>query len=307
MEIRQLKAFLKVARLLSFNRAATAMNYAQSSISAQIRGLEEDLGVKLFDRLGKRIALTEAGERLVKFAEKITSLEAETRSELKSEGHPQGAMTIRMPESLGTYRFPPVIKEFASKHPGVRLDFTPCTHEGLQQDLRKGVTDLGFLLAESISDADLEVETLGFERILLVAAAGHPLSRKKKVQAEDLTDHTLLLSKVDCSYRRVFEKILEENGIAIRTITLNSVSSLKACVTEGVGFTILPRMAVQREIADKSLKPIKWENGVFDVAVLMIWYKERWISPKQKAFMTITRDILKPHRRSEAPLKPNGP
>jgi len=300
MEIRQLRSFINVARLLSFNRAAKKMHYAQSSVSAQIHALEEELSVKLFDRLGKTIILTEAGERLVQYAEKITALEEETRSELKSEGQPRGSLTIRMPESLGIYRFPPVIKEFVSKHPGVRLNFTACTHEGLQQDLRKGVTDLGFLLTESINDADLEAEVLGFENIMLVAATGHPLTMKKQVRANDLMEETFLLSKVDCSYRRSFENILEAQGIPIQnTIMFNSVASLKECAIQGLGLTVLPKMAVAAEIASKKLAPVKWKDGQFEVAILMVWYKERWISPKQKAFMATTRSFL--HNQ---PLRP---
>jgi DNA-binding transcriptional LysR family regulator len=294
MEIRQLRSFINVARLLSFNRAARKMHYAQSSVSAQIHALEEELGVKLFDRLGKTIILTEAGERLVQYAEKITALEEEARSELKGEGQPQGSLTIRMPESLGIYRFPPVTKEFVSKHPGVRLNFTACTHEGLQQDLRKGVTDLGFLLTETINAADLEVEVLGFENIMLVAAAGHPLTMKKQVRDSDLLEETFLLSKVDCSYRRSFEKILESHGIPLQdTIMFNSVASLKECAIQGLGLTVLPKMAVDAEIASKKLAPVRWKDGQFEVAVLMVWYKERWISPKQKAFMATTRSVLK--------------
>jgi DNA-binding transcriptional LysR family regulator len=300
MEIRQLRSFINVARLLSFNRAAKKMHYAQSSVSAQIHALEEELSVKLFDRLGKTIILTEAGERLVQYAEKITALEEETRSELKSEGQPRGSLTIRMPESLGIYRFPPVIKEFVSKHPGVRLNFTACTHEGLQQDLRKGVTDLGFLLTESINDADLEAEVLGFENIMLVAATGHPLTMKKQVRATDLMEETFLLSKVDCSYRRSFENILEAQGIPIQnTIMFNSVASLKECAIQRLGLTVLPKMAVAAEIASKKLAPVKWKDGQFEVAILMVWYKERWISPKQKAFMATTRSFL--HNQ---PLRP---
>jgi DNA-binding transcriptional LysR family regulator len=294
MEIRQLRSFINVARLLSFNRAARKMNYAQSSVSAQIHALEEELGVNLFDRLGKTIILTEAGERLVQYAEKISALEEETRSELKSDGQPRGSLTIRMPESLGAYRFPPVIKKFVSEYPGVRLNFTACTHEGLQQDLRKGVTDLGFLLTESINDADLEAEVLGFENIILVAAARHPLTTKKQVRANDLKEETFLLSRVDCSYRRSFEKLVEAQGISIQnTIMFNSVASLKECAIQGLGLTVLPKMAVSAEIASKRLAPVRWKDGQFEVALLMVWYKERWISPKQKAFMAATRSVLK--------------
>ncbi len=294
MEIRQLKSFMAVARMLSFNRAARALNYAQSSISAQIRALEDDVGVRLFDRVGRKIFLTEAGERLVKFAEKMVALEEETRSDLKDENTPQGELTVRVPESLAVYRFPAVIEEFVSKHPGVRLNFTPCTHDGLQQDLRKGVTDLGFLLAESISAADLEVEALGFERIVTVAAPSHSLARKRVVRVEDLSDHTILLTGVDCSYRRVFERMLAEDGVhSGNRIELNSVAFLKQCAVQGIGITVLPEMAVRAEMKAKALVPVRWPAGVFEVAVLMVWYKERWISPKQRAFMTTARAVLK--------------
>jgi len=174
------------------------------------------------------------------------------------------------------------------------LNFSACTHEGLQQDLRKGVTDLGFLLTESINDADLEAEVLGFESIMLVAAAGHPLTTKKQVRASDLMQETYLFSRVDCSYRRSFEKILEAQGIPVQnTIMFNSVASLMECAIQGIGLTVLPKMAVSAEIASKKLAPVRWKDGRFEVAVLMVWYKERWISPKQKAFMATTRSVLK--------------
>ena len=92
MEIRHLKTFLGVAKVLSFNKAAEHLNYAQSSVSAQIQALEEELGVQLFDRLGRRILLTEAGLKLLNYAEKMVQLVDETRAELTSEKEPQGSL-----------------------------------------------------------------------------------------------------------------------------------------------------------------------------------------------------------------------
>jgi DNA-binding transcriptional LysR family regulator len=151
MEIRQLRSFQTVANLLSFNKAAGQLHYAQSSISAQIQALEEDLGVQLFDRLGRKVVLTETGVQLLHYANKILDLVDQTHSEMAGDREPQGALTVRIPESFGVHRLPAVIKDFHSRFPKIKLNFITCTVEGLEKDLRKGITDLAFLLAESIN------------------------------------------------------------------------------------------------------------------------------------------------------------
>lgn len=98
MEIRQLRSFQTVANLLSFNKAADRLNYAQFSISAQIQALEEELGVQLFDRLGRRVRLTEAGTQLLEYANKILDLVNESHSEMAGAKEPLGSLTIRIPE-----------------------------------------------------------------------------------------------------------------------------------------------------------------------------------------------------------------
>ena len=294
MEIRQLRTFQAVAQMLSFNRAAERLHYAQSSISAQIQALEEELEVKLFDRLGRRILLTEAGERLLQYAGKILDLADETRAEVVRSKEPEGALTIRVPESFCVHRLPPVVKQFRSRFPKVRLSFITCAVENLQKDLRKGITDLAFLLTDSIQAADLEAEAIGFEHIMLVTSPGHPLAAKPEIQTRDLEGETILLSKVDCSYRRSFEQILDQGNVRPgTTLEFNSVEAIKQCVMEGVGITILPEIAVAREIAYGKLTALTWGEGEMEVALLMIWYKERWLSPTLNTFMDMTREILK--------------
>lgn len=295
MEIRQLRTFQAVAQMLSFNRAAERLHYAQSSISAQIQALEEELEVKLFDRLGRHILLTEAGERLLQYAVKILDLADETIAEVVRSKEPQGALTIRVPESFCVYRLPPVVKQFRSRFPKVSLSFITCAVENLQKDLRKGITDLAFLLTESIQAADLEAEALGFEHIMLVASPGHPLAAKPEIQTRDLEGETILLSKVDCSYRRSFEQILDQGNIRPgTTLEFNSIEAIKQCVMEGIGITILPEIAVAREIAQGRLAVLTLAEGEMEVALLMIWYKERWLSPTLSAFIRMARDVYLP-------------
>lgn len=294
MEIRHLKTFLAVAKLLSFNKAADRLNYAQSSISAQIQALEAEFGVQLFDRLGRSIVLTEAGMGLIPYAQKIIDLSDETLAEIAEGKEPAGSLNIRIPESLGIHRLAGAISEFSRRFPGVRLHLVTCAHEGLRKDLCKGVIDLGFLLTESIGAADLEVEVLGFESIVLVASPSHRLAGSRHIRTDDLRGETLLLSTVDCSYRRTFEKMLQDKGVALKvTLTFHSVETLKSCVIEGAGITILPAVSVAREIEEGVLTRLAWEEKEFDVAILMIRSKGRWVSPALKAFMDMARTVLK--------------
>jgi DNA-binding transcriptional LysR family regulator len=146
MELRQLKTFMAVAHFLNFNRAAQALNYAQSTISTQIRLLEEEFGKPLFDRLGKTVVLTEAGEVLLRYAGKMLDIEKETRAQVAGREETQGSITIRVPQSISAYLLPPVIKAFNARFPKVGVDISSCA-QTIQQELRSGIIDLAFLLA----------------------------------------------------------------------------------------------------------------------------------------------------------------
>ncbi len=304
MEIRQLRSFRTVANLLSFNKAAVNLHYSQSNISAQIQALEEELGAQLFDRLGRRVQLTETGEQLLQYANKIVDLVEETHAEVAGGREPQGALTIRIPETLGVHRLPSVIKEFHSRFPKVQLNFITCAFEGLEKDLRKGLIDLAFVMAESIGASDLVAETVGFESVVIIASPGHHLAAKRTVHTRDLAGETILLSKVDCSYRKIFEKILEQEEVRRFTkLEFYSVEVIKGSVMAGVGITVLPEIAVAEEVARRRLVILPWSEGKIDVATLMIRYRDRWISPTLKAFMEVTKKVM---AQSNGGRKPAG-
>jgi DNA-binding transcriptional LysR family regulator len=294
MEIRQLRTFRAVARLLSFNRAADELGYAQSSVSAQIQALEEELGVRLFDRLGRRILLTQAGEALERYGAKMLDLAEETRAQVASATTPRGSLTIRIPESLGVCRLPPVVHTFQQRCPEVRLCLITCAHDGLKEDLRRGVTDLAFLLAESVVAGDLEAETLGFESVVMVAHPDHPLVSRPRVRTRDLAAETLLVSRVDCSYLRTFQRILDDAGVRMtNTLEFSSVAMLKECAAQGGGITVLPEISVEQELRAGRLALLPWEEGKLEVAVLMAWHKHRWVSPTLETFMDLVRAQLR--------------
>ena len=293
MEIRQLKTFKAVADHLSFHKAADAINYAQSTVSAQIMALEEDLGIPLFERLGRHIMLTEAGENLYQYTCKMLELEEAARADIIEGVRLAGSLTIRVPESFCVHRLTPVVTKFHNRMPNVKMRFITCAHEGLKRDLRKGVTDLAFLLAETIQSKDLAVENLGTENLVFVASPNHPLFKISKFEIDMLADHTLLLSRVDCSYRRILEQILQESRCEPKMVfEFNSVAAIIECVAAGLGVTLIPEVAVSRELGLKNIQTLPWPESNMEVAQLMIWHKEKWLSPILKGFMDTAREVL---------------
>ena len=176
MEIRHLKTFMKVAHLLNFNQAAKALNCSQSTVSAQIKLLEEELDVLLFDRLGKKIALTDAGGKLIRYARKMIDIEKETFSEITGNGEPVGEISIRAPQSVGTYLIPEVLEVFRRSYPGAGFNIETCSIVSLKNELRSGIVDVAFLLSDEAAVKGFQTEVLRTEPLVLIAGPGHRLA-----------------------------------------------------------------------------------------------------------------------------------
>ncbi|OLN28125.1 Chromosome initiation inhibitor [Desulfovibrio sp. DV] len=294
MELRDVRTFVVVARHLSFHRAARDVHAAQSTVSARIASLEDELQVRLFERLGRSVALTEAGKRLQQMAAKLLDLEDEARAWVAGASEARGVLTIRVPESLCAWRMGRVIRQFREAYPHLQLRFISCTVEGLENDLRQGITDLAFLMADSVRAGDLIVEALGMEELILVAAPMHRLARNgTPFGLEALAGETLLLCTADCAYRKVFENMLAEAGVHTAAyLEFSSAASLRGCLRNGLGVSILPTSAVREDIAAGNLALLPWENSALEVAVLMLHHKSKWISPPLASFMSLMRAEL---------------
>lgn len=294
MEFRQLSTFRVVANTLSFTRAAAALDYAQSSVTAQIQALEEELGVPLFNRLGRQVVLTDAGQRLLAYADRLLALELEARTLVAGGGKPAGTLTIGAPESVCTYRLPPVLRQFRDQYPGVRVIFRPLFPADLHRSLGDGSVDAAFFLAEPIRSGSLVIETLICEPLALIAAADHPLVDLDCVTSADLQGEPVLLTEKGCSYRTLFERRLAADGVhPASNVEFTSIEAIKQCVAAGVGIAVLPLMVVARELAQGQLRALPWKQDNFQVYTQLAWHKDRWLSPALAAFLETSRQILK--------------
>lgn len=294
MELRQLKTFLTVAQLLNFNRAGEVLNYAQSTVSAQIKALEEDFGVSLFDRLGKGIVLTEAGQLLTRYAQKMLDVENETMGLMANWEEPHGSISIRIPQSVCTCYLPSIIKKYQEKYPKVSFDASTCAFSSLQQELRSGIVDVAFLLAESVNEADIKAEMLKIEPLVFVIEPNHKLTTQPYVNIRDMAKEPILLPKHDCGYIMGFKKALFEEKIESTTMMeFNNIETIKRCVKKGIGISLLPEIVVKDELEKKEMAALPVPDENLEIALLMIWYKNKWISPTVQVFMDTVKEVIR--------------
>ncbi len=214
------------------------------------------------------------------------------RAEVTEEKQAAGSLTIRVPESFCVHRLPAVVARFRRRMPRVRLGFITCAQEGLRRDLQKGVTDLAFLLADSLAAADLCVQALGTERLVLVAPPGHRLAGVRGLALAELAGETLLLSRVDCSYRRLLEAELTAAGVAPGLVLeFNSVAAIITHVRAGLGLTLLPEVAARAELKRGGLAALAWPEEGLETACLMVWHRDKWLSTPH-GFHAAAREVL---------------
>lgn len=289
MDLQRLQTFRTVATLMNFNQAAEILHCSQSTVSAQIKTLENEIGILLFKRIGKSIRLTEAGAKMLVYADKILAIKEEAVAEVTGRNMASGLLTIRMPQTVATHYLPPVLCDYQPRFPGMRLDITSCAMHSLEKELQIGTVDLAFLFADSISAKNLQSELLRIEPLAIVTHPSHPLATRRSVDFQDLEGQVLLLPKSDCGYRMVFEQALVTARVTPATvIEMNSIEAIKKTIKAGIGVTIIPEIAIRSDVEKGELARVCWADDL-ETGVLMIHYKDKWRSPAVDAFMDAMR------------------
>ncbi|SRR6266568_337880 len=294
MELRQLEIFRILSRELNFTRAAERAHCVQSNVSVQIRSLEQEFGFQLFERLGQQIRLTSHGQRLLPYAERILRLVEEART-LAKDGHtPAGTLVIGSPESVLTYRLPPVLQAFRAKFPDVELVIRGIANGDLAPQLEQGQLDFGLVIEDAVKNPHLQVETLCSESMTLLAHPRHPLVARTFVEADDLREQAFLLTDAGCAYRTKLEQAIGETHVRPKTVMeFSSVETIKQCAALGMGIACLPTIVAETEIATGKLAALRWSGPDLTMRTLVAWHKDKWLSPAMEAFLILLRKSLK--------------
>ena len=294
MDFRRLHTFRTVAALGSFSKAASILHCSQSTASTQIRILEEELETPLFQRLGTTITLTKAGEVYLRYANKLLSIHDEAKARVQKIPSPPATLSLRMPQSLSEQYLPRIIERFQGTFPHVGFDVSVCAFSELQAELRTGVTDVAFLLAESITREDLRVRCLAEVALCFVCSPDFCPPREAEFELRDLAACTLFVPKHDCSYRQGLKQVLLENDIRpLSVVECNSMAMLKQCVAKGLGVALLPEFSLQREFFRKELVRLSHPSLRMETGLLMILHKNKWVSEELNLLLRICGEEMK--------------
>src|SRR5579859_3313764 len=278
MEVRQLQIFRVLVEELNFTRTAERIHTVQSNVTAQIKALEEELGVPLFDRLGRRVTLTDAGRRFQPFAEQALKAMEQGERAIRSGSDPSGPLRISTPESILTYRLPLVLRSFRRKFPRVELAFKPHIDALLAFELETGKLDLGIDMCDCPPNPAHKSIRFHTEKIFLLAEPSHPLAKRRTIKPADLAGQNLLLTEAGCGYRAKLDKVLALQNIRPSHITeFSSVEAIKQCISAGMGLALLPAIAVARELRQNQFKALHWTGPSLDISTWVIWHKDKWM------------------------------
>lgn len=291
MENRQLKSFITVAKFQNFSLAAKELGYAQSTVTTQIQMLEQELGVRLFERLGHKIALTSKGHRLLPYAEQILKLAGEAKAAMDDSELLKGVLTIGVVESLCVLRLPRLLQEYRVRYPEVEIALKFGEGVDFIRAMRENTMDTALFLEADFKEAGFMIERKFPEKMVVLAAADHPLSKQERVGPADLTNETLILTEPGCSYRRQFETILRQHGIKPRSIMeTGNVQAIKQLTMSGLGIAVLPFTAVTEECKEGRLTVLNWSGSEFHIFTYVVHHKDKWISGPLKAFLQLLRE-----------------
>ncbi|MDT0611208.1 LysR family transcriptional regulator [Streptomyces lancefieldiae] len=279
MDTRLLTTFTTLARTGGFTAAAAELHLAQSTVTVHIRTLEQDLGVRLFDRLPTGALLTDTGRRLLERAEDVLDAEARLRAACDDAGPVAGRVVVGSAESLCASRLPGVIAALRTSHPEVDVHLHAAGTAACVEGLRSGRLDLALLLEET-EFPDVTGEPVAHEPLALVAAPQHPLAaRGRAVTWAELAAESFFLLEEGCSYSDALaRRLLDVPGGRPRLTRFGSVDAARNCVAAGLGLTLLPLTTVAEELSRGRLARVDGPSFP-DVPVRLARHRRRWVAP----------------------------
>jgi len=291
MELDQVAAFLEVARLQSFSRAAEKLYRTQPAISAQIRALEEEFGQKLFDRLGRRIFLTPSGEVLFEYGERLLALHRETMQRVReAHGAVAGKLIVGANEATCLYVLPQVFAEFKRQYPQVGISiFRSYSHKILQR-MSESEVDLG-IVTLPVSQNNLNVTPIFEDELHVVVPAGHPFAKRKSVKVDELVKEPLIFPKGGHT-RELLERIFRKyrNQLQI-SMELASVETIKKFVGAGLGVSLLSRSYATIEEQSGVLKLVPIEGMKLVRKLGLVYRTDRHLSRAAQAFAEVATAV----------------
>ncbi len=277
----------------SFTRAAQKMGYAQSNVSAQVRLLEEEFDIRLFERLGKKIDLTPEGEKLLYHAKRLLRNAAEVQEAMTCSTEPNGILNIGISESLCIFKLPALLKEYSRLYPQVQLVIRQGTPLDFARWLRENIIDVAFSLDQVINDDDLVTKILCEEPMIIVGNNEHPLISKGYIELKDIGQESFIYTERNCSYRSVIENYFADSNIKPgSSYEFDSIEAIKQFVLSGLGIALLPYAAVEKELSAGNMVDLNLIEPKIEMYTQIIYHKNKWLSPTLLSLLDLVNEYF---------------
>jgi len=261
MADRRLQVFHTVARLLSFTKAADSLHMTQPAVTFQVRQLEEYFNTRLFDRTHNRISLTDVGEKVYVYSEKILGLYREMDNDIRTlTGEIIGVLVIGASTTVAEYMLPRILGEFQALYPKVKLRLRVSNSLGVVHMVENNDIDIG-LVESSVQNKSLVVETCWEDNLVVIVDPSHPLAAKKSIHVSELRDYPFVAREEGSGTRSVLSDYLEENEMSMNDLDLSmefgSPEAIKNAVESGLGISIVSETPLVKELQLNTLVAVK--------------------------------------------------
>jgi DNA-binding transcriptional LysR family regulator len=268
LTLRQLRIFAAVARHLSFTRAAEELHLTQPAVSMQVKQLEQEAGLPLFEQQGKKTYLTEAGEEMYRYANAISTLLEEAEQVFEEmKGLKRGRLNIAV-ASTANYFAPHILAAFCERYPEVHVSLNVTNRKGLLKALTDNTSDL-VIMGRPPQEMDLVAESFMENPQVMIASPNHPLAKKRKIPLADLANETFLVRERGSGTRTAMENHFREHGVTLSApMEMSTSEAIKQGVEAGLGLGILSLHTLEMELALKRVKILDVET----FPIMRYWY-----------------------------------
>lgn len=291
MHLNQLWVFYQVAKHKSFSQAAEALFLSQPSVSNQVKLLEESCGLRFFDRSGRNVELTNAGEILLSYADRIFNLAKEAESVIEEiKGLKAGGIRISASNTLGAYYLPNVLDLFRKKHPQIEIRMNVGYTQTVLEDVLSFRSDLG-LIGREISHPNIIAIPFLEEELILIVPPDYPLAGKRELDIAELEGHPFIMSEIGSGVREITDKILAGAKVSVRVVMeLGENEAMKRAVASGLGITLISSTVARRELEAGQVRATRLSGPRILRKFNIIHHKDKYISKLIRAFMD---DVLR--------------
>lgn len=294
MELKYLQTFKTIIEEGGFTKAAEKLNYTQSTITFQVGQLEQELSVKLFERIGRRMMLTKAGEQLYPYVTDVLSSVERLNYFENDLSEYKGFLRIGVGETLLCYKLSPILKLFHKQAPNTKLFLRSMNCYDIRNELLNGTLDMGIFYENVGGFGDnLTVHSFGKYPLTLVASPEVKKEYPDFVTPNQNIPLPLIINEQACIFRQIFEQYLQKKSILLdHTIELWSIPTIKNLVKSSVGISYLPTFSVEKELKTGELVEIKTELTDTRISAVCGYNSNKWVSPAMELFTQLVQNTL---------------